>query len=200
LNSVDLQPCAQVPDALADQSAVGLELGLARPTQADAAFLALEVGPAPHQAGRKVAQLGQFDFELALVGACALGEDVEDQRGAVQHPALARFLDIAFLDRAQWAADQHEVRAVHIHRLGEFLDLSLANEIPRVGAVTGRREHGHDLGTRRERQLVEFIESVRAGTGKTGMQDNRAVAALSPFKQGRTRSTTLPTLRLRRKP
>ena len=48
---------AQDRDALAQQTAVRLQLGLARAAQADAALLPLQVGPAAHQTGREVAQL-----------------------------------------------------------------------------------------------------------------------------------------------
>ena len=62
------------------QPAVGLELRLAGTAHADAALLALEVGPAAHQAAGDVLQLRELDFELALEAAGALREDVEDQR------------------------------------------------------------------------------------------------------------------------
>ena len=53
--------------ALAEQAAVGFELLFARAAQADAAFLALQVGPAAHQARCQMLQLGQFDLDLAFV-------------------------------------------------------------------------------------------------------------------------------------
>ena len=72
-------------DALADHAAVGLELGLARSPRADAAAQPLEVLPLPDQPRQQVRELRQLDLELALRGARALGEDVEDERGAVDH-------------------------------------------------------------------------------------------------------------------
>jgi len=56
------QAHAQGLDAVADQPAVGLELGFARAAQADTAFLAFKVGPAADQAGGQVLQLRQFDL------------------------------------------------------------------------------------------------------------------------------------------
>ena len=92
------QSCLQQLDALADQPAVGLELGFAGAAQADAAFLPLEVGPAPDQAGGHVLQLGELDLQLAFGAARALGEDVEDQAHAVDDPAFERALEVALLD------------------------------------------------------------------------------------------------------
>ena len=70
-------------DAVADHAPVGLELRLAGAPRADAAAQALEVLPLPDEARQQVGELGQLDLELALHGARALGEDVEDERGAV---------------------------------------------------------------------------------------------------------------------
>src|SRR3546814_6809858 len=81
-----VEPLLQLLDALLQQPAVGFELGFTRAAQADrAAALALQVGPAAHQARGHVAQLGQFDLQLALGAARALREDVEDQAGAIDH-------------------------------------------------------------------------------------------------------------------
>ena len=44
------EPFFQGGDFLGDQAAVGFELGFARPFQADAAFLALQVAVAAHEA------------------------------------------------------------------------------------------------------------------------------------------------------
>src|SRR5204863_7224593 len=71
-------------DALADHAPVELDLRLARPAAcADAAALALEVAPAPHQPRRQVLQAGQLDLQLALVTLRARTEDLEDQHGPV---------------------------------------------------------------------------------------------------------------------
>ena len=74
-----LEPRAQRADALGDQAAVGLQLGLARTAQADAALLTLEMGPAAHQAGRQMRQLRELDLQLALEAARALRKYVQNQ-------------------------------------------------------------------------------------------------------------------------
>src|SRR5690606_24148085 len=92
----------QLLHTLLQQASVRLELGLARPAQADgAAALAFQVGPAADQTGRDVAQLRQFDLQFALGAARALREDVQDQARAVDDPAFQRPLQVALLDRAE---------------------------------------------------------------------------------------------------
>ena len=54
--------------------------------------------PLPHEAREEVGELGQLDLELALHGARALGEDVEDERGAVDDLEAERAAEVALLD------------------------------------------------------------------------------------------------------
>jgi hypothetical protein len=48
-----------------------------------------------------MAQLGQFDLQLAFVSAGALGEDIEDKAGPVHDPALEQTLQVALLGRVR---------------------------------------------------------------------------------------------------
>ena len=82
----------------ADHPAVRLELRLAWPAGADAAAEPLEVGPLPDQPRQEVRELGQLDLQLALRGARPLGEDVEDERGAIDHLDAERLGEVALLD------------------------------------------------------------------------------------------------------
>jgi len=63
-------------DAAADESAIGLDLGLAGPTGTDAAAQAFQVGPLACQAGQQILVLGQFYLDAALPRLCATREDV----------------------------------------------------------------------------------------------------------------------------
>ena len=93
--SADL--AAQLGHPLADAPAVQLDLGLTGATAADAdaargaaADLAGQVATPATQARQQVLQLGQLDLGLALAALGVLGEDVEDQRGAVDDLDLDR--------------------------------------------------------------------------------------------------------------
>ena len=63
--------------------------------QADTALLPFEVGPAADQPRAHVFELRQFDLQLALVGTRPLGEDVQNQAGAIKHTAFERTLEVA---------------------------------------------------------------------------------------------------------
>ena len=67
-----LEPPLQLRDAVASETAVGLDLGLTGATGADPAAEPLEVGPQPSHAREVVLELRQLDLEVAL-GRCGRG-------------------------------------------------------------------------------------------------------------------------------
>ena len=153
----------QLLDARAEQATVDFELGLARTAQADrTAALALEMGPAAHQSRRQVLELGQFDLQLAFVRSRALGEDVENQSGAIDHPAFGELLEIALLHRTQGVVDQDQV--------GVERNLLLPSA-PRPcrcrrnsadsGLFQPRIERADHAGTCRARQFGKLLQQCR---------------------------------------
>ncbi len=72
-------------DLIVDGAAVAFDLGFPRAAdKAKTAALAFKVGPGADQAGALIGQGGKFDLQHALARAGAVGEDFQDQRGAVQ--------------------------------------------------------------------------------------------------------------------
>ena len=108
---------AQLGHAVADPAPVQLDLGLTRAAAADADAArgattdlpGQRLAP-PAQAREQVGQLGQLDLRLAVPGAGVLGEDVEDQRGPVDHLDLELVLQLAQLAGRELAVADHGVR------------------------------------------------------------------------------------------
>ena len=70
------EPRLQLTNPIANQSAIGLELGLAWPTHANAAALPLQVRPALDQSSRQVVELCEFNLKLSLMASGPQGKDV----------------------------------------------------------------------------------------------------------------------------
>src|SRR6266700_8327412 len=83
----------QVPrnagDAVLHPAAVGFQLRLAfAPAHPNSALLPGQVAPEPRQARQQMLELRQFDLQLAFSRAGALGENIEDERGAIENLAI----------------------------------------------------------------------------------------------------------------
>ena len=143
-------------DALADQAAIGFDLGFAGTAhEPETAALALQMGPRPHQAAALIIQMRQFDLQRAFLGLGAAAEDFEDQPGAVEDLGVPGLLEIALLDRRQRAIHHHQFDLVPGDEPDDLLDLALA-EIGR----------GPDLADRRDQRLRDRqIDGARQTDG-----------------------------------
>ena len=154
-----VQPAPQGRDAVARQPPVGLDLGLARSARADSAVHApgaeaLEVRPQPAHAGEVVLELGQLHLELALGRVGMVGEDVEDDRRAIDDRHVERLLDVALLARQQLVVAGHEVGVAVLDRLLELLELAATEVAVGIGLLAALHQlarHGH---TGRAQQLA----------------------------------------------
>ena len=142
-----------------DAPAIDLELGLTRAAGAPiaGALLAELVAP-PAQARQAVAQLRELDLHHAFLAARVLGEDVEDQRDAVDDVDLEQLLEVALLRGRELVVEDHEV---DVERVGELLQL-LGLARTDVGRGVGRvapLQHELDRlgagGVGEARQLLE---------------------------------------------
>ena len=91
------------------QAAVRLQLGLAGAPGADAAAEPFQVLPLAGQPGEKVLVLGQLHLEAAFVGAGAPGEDIQDERGAVDDFDAQGVFQVLLLDGLELVIEDDDV-------------------------------------------------------------------------------------------
>ena len=107
------------------EPAIGLDLRLARAPRADSAAEALEVGPEPAHPREVVLELGELDLQLALGRVRVVGEDVEDDRGSVDHRHAERLLEVA-----PWRGSSSSSQATRFASLSEIAR-STSTSLPR---------------------------------------------------------------------
>ena len=129
-----LQFFLQPFDTITDETTIHLKLRLARATtHADTAALALEVRPAANQSRHQVLHLRQLNLPLTLGAACALGKNIQNQIGAINHPYVDEFFNVANLDRRKLMIEHHQIGIVLGHARGQFFDLSATGKGSCVG-------------------------------------------------------------------
>ena len=89
----------QLGDPPLDAPAIHLELGLTGTAGADAAPLLGQLDAPAAQARQPVAQLRELDLHHSFLAPRVLGEDVEDQRDAIDDVPLEQLLQVALLGR-----------------------------------------------------------------------------------------------------
>ncbi len=189
------QPLAEERDATARQTAVRLELRLARAARADpraeaarAAAEALEVLPHSPHPREVVLQLRELDLELSLGADGVLGEDVEDQLRAVDDPRLERVLERSLLRRAEFVVDDEHLGVRIPVRLLQLLELPLAHVGARVGQPPVLDYPCDRLDARRPRELLQFGELVYAvGSGREHGDEEPALGLGRPGAIGLSR-------------
>ena len=161
LEPVDL--ASQLGDLRPDPAPVGLDLGLTGTSGPDAATAGHPAARLPRQGlapatqpRQHVLQLRQLDLRLAFAALGVLGEDVEDERGPVDHLDLDHAFEAPELARAELAVADHRVRAGRRHDCGQLARLARAHVgggIDPAAALDQAVEHHRPRGLRQPAQL-----------------------------------------------
>ena len=146
-------------DAIADQAAIRLDLGFAGAAdEAEAAALALQMGPGPHQARALIVEMREFDLQRAFLGLGAAAEDFQDQPGAIENLGAPGLLEVALLNRRQGAIHHHQFDLVPGDQADDFLDLALAEIGRRPDLADRRNQRIRDRQVDRPRKADGFLQ------------------------------------------
>ena len=151
--------------ACPSEATVRLELTLAGASRPDAAAESLEVLPHAAHPRQVVFELRELDLELALGATGVLGEDVENQLGAIDDARLERVLERALLRWAQLVVDEQRLGVGLGKGLLQLRELPLAHERPWIGvhSMLDDLPDGVDAGSPRQLgELSELVGGVRA--------------------------------------
>jgi hypothetical protein len=155
----DFQFAFNSSDAVLNTAAVGFQLRFTFTTpHSDAAFLPGQVAPEPRQAGQQMLKLGEFDLELSLFRAGALGENIQDQRSPIQDFAVKHFFQIATLGRRKFVIKYDGIHIGAPAVLGEFIRLPFADESRGAGCNHTLRAVPDDLSSSGGGQFGKFIQ------------------------------------------
>jgi hypothetical protein len=132
------------------------------------------VGPLSAKAGEDVLVLGQLHLEAALTGAGVLGENVEDQGGAVEDLDVELAFEVALLRRAQLVVED-DGGVIRGSALGDYLlELALADIGRRVEGLEALGGAADDVGAG---GLGEELKLFEGGVGVPAAPAWAAVAA-----------------------
>ncbi len=143
-------------------------------------------------------ELGEFHLQLALEGARPLGEDVQDQAGPVQHPALEQPFQITLLAGTQAMVEEHQFGIFGRYPFPDLLGLARPDEILAGRRLAPRRHGAQHPGTRGPGEFGELVRIVAVGIVRQEDVDQEGpFAAAGALKQyppppGRVRDQTLP--------
>ena len=185
----------QLRHPLADPAAVGLDLGLAGSAGAHSPAAATgttaltrhRLAPAA-QPWQHVLHLSQFHLSLALATGGVLGEDVQDQCGAVDNLDPHNLLQGIQLRRTEFAITDHGVGSGRSHDLAQFDGLAGSDVSGRVGFVAtldDALEHFGAGGLSKRGQFGQAGVSIgRAAVGPHPDQNNAFQSKLAVFDLG----------------
>ena len=124
------------------------------------------------QTGQAVAQQSQLHLGLAFEAAGVLGEDVEDDGGAVDGRAAEDLLQVALLGRRELVVEDDGVGVDGQRELVELLGLAPADVGGRIGMVPTLDDAADDVGPGRPHQQSQFVEIALDRLGRRPGEDH----------------------------
>jgi hypothetical protein len=174
-----LELLLQARHARGDASAIDFELRLTGSTRADARALLAELVAAAAQARQAVAQLRELHLHHALLALRVLGEDVEDQRGAVDHVDLEQLLEVALLRGAELVVEHDEIDVEGVADHLQLLRLAGADVGGGIGPVATLQHQLDGIGTRGVGERGELLErrlrGIRVAQAEAGADEERTL-------------------------
>jgi len=114
-------------------------------------------------------QLRQLHLQLAFMSARALGKDIENQTGAIQHPALELTLQVPLLTGTEGMIEHDNLGLMQLHFLRDFLQLAGTDKGAGIGHGAAAHDKSHRITARRQNQLLKLARIfplVFAGYGE----------------------------------
>lgn len=90
------------------------------PAHTDTTFLPRQVAPVAREAWEQMLKLGQFNLELSFARAGALGENIENQSGAIENFTFEHLFQISALGWGKLVVENDRVDIVMLTPFGEF--------------------------------------------------------------------------------
>ena len=135
-------------------------------------------------------ELRKFDLEFALVRTRTLGEDVEDETGAIDDAALGILFQIALLHGRERVIDEDQIGVERGALRLQLLGLAGSDEEFGIRLLDACGERANDCGTGRASKLAELVDAIRVSPCRgifaypTRLQQQRAFTFARTFKQG----------------
>src|SRR5659263_151936 len=162
-------------DTVAGNPLVNLELGLAWAPGADATAQPREFDTLATHAGQVEFELRQLHLQLSFSGVGMLGEDVEDERGAIDDPHAELVLEVTLLGGRKLVLDNHQVGLQAGDFLLELNQLALAEVGMGYGMVPTLNHFTSIFGAGGGQQLAQLGQRlipllIRRGTAHYGYE------------------------------
>src|SRR6185503_6360821 len=105
-------------------------------------------------------KLGQFDLEFAFASARALGENVQDERSAVEDLALEDLLQVAALGGRKFVVENDRIDVLLAAGGGEFVGFAAADESGCDGYVQFLDAAANDVAAGGGGQFAELSQGI----------------------------------------